>query len=43
MLAAKLGPAFVAGAQALPAQNLNLTKLEDRQRARQDTKKQTNS
>jgi hypothetical protein len=41
VLAAKLGPAFVAGAQALPAQSLNLTELEERQRARQETKKQT--
>jgi hypothetical protein len=41
VLAAKLGPAFVAGAQALPAQNLNLTELEERQRAREETKKQT--
>jgi hypothetical protein len=41
MLADKLGPAFVAGAQALLAQNLNLTELEDRQCARQETKKQT--
>jgi len=29
-LAAKLGPAFVAGAQALPAQNLNLTELREK-------------
>jgi hypothetical protein len=30
-LAAKLTPAFIAGAQALPAQNLNLTELRDKQ------------
>jgi hypothetical protein len=30
VLAAKLTPAFVAGAQALPAPNLNLTELRDR-------------
>jgi hypothetical protein len=41
VLAHKLGPAFVAGAQALPPQNLNLTELEDRQRIRQQTKQQT--
>ncbi|MGI4822673.1 MAG: hypothetical protein ACRYFV_15800 [Janthinobacterium lividum] len=41
VLAHKLGPVFVAGAQALPPQNLNLTELEDRQRLRQQTKQQT--
>lgn len=30
MMAAKLGPAFVAGAQALPAQEVNLTELRQR-------------